>query len=265
MQSASYTCPACGVPFSSPAMLENHQRRFCLDSRVDREAANILANVRGGGGGAPGYDQYASHQYMGAVMIPPPKPPSGMSSAPPRMYAQPTYPTYAGGGGAMVHGGALPGVDFELFQLIRTQQQQIALMQGLMNSPYSSNLGGGPRLSPRQQALFPPVFNGGMGGGGGIFFLSVISSCIQWGHGRWWWWCRRLPAWRISSGWFWRCPSIGRSRCRRLCKRQSCCGVGRPRVWSCKPTNASTTSSSHGRVFSYRREVWASVLRGRGA
>jgi hypothetical protein len=139
-------------------MLENHQRRFCLDSRVDREAANILSNVRGGGS----YDQYSAQPYMGAMMIPPPKPPSGMSSAPPRMYAQPSS-MYAHGGG-----GALPGVDYELFQLIRTQQQQIALIQGLMNSPYSSNLGvAGPRISPRQQQAFPPVFGAGMGGGFG--------------------------------------------------------------------------------------------------
>lgn len=165
MHSANYTCPACGVPFPSPSLLDNHQRRFCINSRVDREAANIMSQVH----------QPAGGDYMGPLMVPPPKPPHGVASAPPRMYQPPA--NYRGMGSA----SSLPSVDFELFQLIKTQQQQIALIQSMMNAQFGS---GGPRVSPRQQ---PPSHQqlpsgwpaGPNAAGGGMWDMNPFAAQQQ--------------------------------------------------------------------------------------
>lgn len=148
--SLTYVCNACGVPFQSQSLLDNHQRRFCVSSRVDREAASILQRMQVEGAGnqfAPAvnsnnnmmmmYNGYSAGGNMQPAAV------RSSASAPPILL--PHAPSsYAPRGGApnhhtaiaYVNGAAsqLPSVDLELFQLIKTQQQQISIMQSLMNA-----------------------------------------------------------------------------------------------------------------------------------
>jgi hypothetical protein len=41
-----FACTVCGIPFSNAALLDNHRRRFCTSSKIDREAQRLLDQRR---------------------------------------------------------------------------------------------------------------------------------------------------------------------------------------------------------------------------
>lgn len=172
----SYTCPGCGLPFQSIPLLENHQSRFCLSSRVDREANAILQRVEFSGQQNAAVPMSGNNKFLGEYSPPPLQSssgvapvndyggkrqmssimqPNGMMVAQQQPYNYSAVPVYRSVGsnfGAPASPSSLPSVDFELFQLIRTQQQQLNLMQGIIGlqcAPQQNASNYPPRQSPR--------------------------------------------------------------------------------------------------------------------